>query len=369
MDEKIKEMADRLAKSYAENETLKEFRQVVEEIGREGVETVIKALPEESQILFKEALAKSMSMDKEAQEKTGAKVKQVVSEDAREDEDEEAKKRREADKGEKMVKKPGADKISHQGDDTELKGQVIKSEETEEDAEDLEKGDSKAEAEEEVQKGAMKELAFEELEKGELLHKMIEKMRKRGMDHDKVMDALGKKGYDVEMAKGKWADMEEEEQLAKKDEVKKSEEVVAEETIEKVVEEQAAPEEIKKSVNWASPNERLEVNAKRGHNTHYDVDSYIVQKAMDKAAGEPLKKSDEEPKTFDPKNINDILEKGDDRSIDDINQALGHVKKSKGGDFNTSSFSDEDLAKSMGMTVDEMNEVLGVSGKKPKAQS
>lgn len=401
MEKKIKEMADKLAKSFEEQENLKEFKQLVEEIGKENVSEFIKSLPEESQAQFKATLEKSLSMDKEAQEKTGAKVKQVVSEDARSEEDEEAKKRREADKGEKMVKKPGADKISHQGDNTELPGQVIKSED---EPTDLEKGkecpkeeikeEAKKVAEKEmkehndtmhksdlgkdekeivngdVEKGAFKEAAIEELNKGELLHKMIEKMRQRGMDHDKVMDALGKKGYDVEMAKGKWEEMQKmDDEMAKK-EVKKSEEVVAEAPVE-AAPETPVEEPVQKSINWASPNERLEVNAKRGHNAHYNVDEYISkggERAEKAQADEALAKSEEgkEAPAFDPNNVNDILEKGYDRSEDQVKQAIGHVKKPEGGQYNTSSFDDIALAKSFGMTVEEMNEVLG--SPKPKAQ-
>ena len=280
-------MADKLAKSFEEKENLIELNKVVEEIGREGVEEVIKALPEESQALFKDSLEKAMSLDAAAQEKHGAKIKQVESEDAREDDEEAAKKRRDADKGGNLETK-GGDTVKHQGDDSELKGQVIKSEE-----------DS---TEEMVEKGAVKELAIDELEKGELLEKMIEKMRKRGMDHDKVMDALSKKGYDVEMAKGKWADMNEMDQMSKENREEASK-------LEK-----KDDKKMKKSIIWDSPNKRIEANARNGQNTHIEVQDYLVNEALNKAEGEPLKKSEEDSKDFDPSNINDVIEKGYDPS-------------------------------------------------------
>lgn len=399
MDKEIKEMAERLAKSFRDRKDIEEFSNLIKEMGLEAAKKAAATLEPEAQELFKKSLEKAVSMDKEAQEKTGPESKQEESEDAV-DEEATKKKNQEA-KGEKMVKESNA-KVSHQGDNSELPGQVIKSEE--EPAQDLEKaekekadkekedpkeekkekdlGEKMADAvdemaegeaeeavkehedemhkkdkkdmkkseeesqEEPVEKGAFKELAIEELEKGELLEKMIEKMRKRGMDHDVCMSALKKKGYDVDMAKGKWADMEKAEKEAAAAEAK---ETKADEK----------KEHMKKSVQWASANQRIEVSRKRGQNAHYGVDGYIADQAIKKAEakekGEVLEKSEKE---FDPKNINDIIEKGYDRSMDQVGQAEGLVK-SKAGAFNTASFSEEELAKAHNMTVEEMREVLG----------
>ena len=402
MEKRIKEMAETLAKSFEENESLKELSNLVKEIGIEATKAAVAGLEPEAQELFRKSLEKAASMDKEAQAKTGAQPKQEESEDIKAMSD----KDREEDKGEKMVKDSNKE-VKHQGDDSELKGQVIKAEDSENEIEkgemeyemeaseavkehkeivsDLKSKDPKKIAaqakkqekeldgmevkksedatyirtengnEEVIEKGAIKESALEEdelhiteqLEKGELLGKMIEKMRKRGMNHDVCMSALQKKGYDTDMAKDKWEEMQKMDDEAKKMEKKDDK------------------KEVKKSVQWDSPNKRLEAHARNGQNTHIEVDGYLVKAALDKAQGEVLEKSDETPKEFDSNNINDVIEKGYDRSEEDVKAAQSIIRKSRSGDFNMASFSDEELAKAHGMTVEQMNEILG---KKLQAQ-
>jgi hypothetical protein len=203
----------------------------------------------------------------------------------------------------------------------------------------LKKSDE-VESEEPVEKGAFKELAIEGLEKGEMLYKMIEKLRKRGMDYDVCMAAMKKKGYDTEMAKNMWEEMHKADESAAKQE------------------KEAA--KVEKSINWASPNRLLEVSERRGQNAHYNVDGYIAKGGERAERLEALAKSQEaaEPKEFDSKDINDLIEKGYDRSETDVNSALSGIQNKRINGFTVSAFSDEDMLKSLRISEEAAAEVL-----------
>ena len=72
MEKRIKEMAETLAKSFEENESLKELSNLVKEIGIEATKAAVAGLEPEAQELFRKSLEKAASMDKEAPRKCKA---------------------------------------------------------------------------------------------------------------------------------------------------------------------------------------------------------------------------------------------------------------------------------------------------------
>lgn len=399
---KVAESLENFSKSTepGEDDVMDEILKAIREMGPEELKKRVKTLSKAQQELLNGILEKGSSMDKEMRMDTdhGQPGKP---QSAREPETDTVSNSKEGvdEWDEKFMKESNAQQ-RHQGGDgqqgsDEWQGQVIKSEEEQICEAALQKG----------------EWTEEDLEKGcNYMSKMIKRMKERGMDRDRCMDALSKKGYDKDLALKAWDNKDEAEAAGKKVDLDKkgpkvkgqekkpmakSEEVEAsqEEKIEKseglddaladaeaekqeAKEEQPAQEPVKKSIPWGNPQVKLlGASTRRGQNCHYSVSDTIVaqnkqyeefKKSNDVYFGE-AKKAETLEKSEDPNkklSINEMIEKGVDMNQARYTQAVRNMKKRDQGGFLVKSFDEEQIAKDMGIDPKEAAKILGDDSKK-----
>lgn len=115
---------------------------------------------------------------------------------------------------------------------------------------------------------------------------------------------------------------------------------------------------VKKSITFEKDENTLLKANTLGRNFHFSMNDHYDQalaKSEETSKGETLEKSETEEK---PLGINDLIEKSMDAGYDEVKTDLLFKSQNKG--VNTkASYSDEEMAKSVGMTVEEMNKILG----------
>jgi hypothetical protein len=384
----IEAMAEKLSKSVEDpKETL--FK-TIQALGKDGIRARLASLSPEEKGLLKAALeemnlkkSKSVEMDKEAQ---GAKVIQgnimdtIIQEEVADD-----------DADEKLVK-PEAAKHSHQGNSVDgWDGQVIKAEGTPVQKKDMKAEEKQQESEAEKvgtgKKGKpMKKSSIELVEQmnksEDILVKAIERMSERGMDKETIKKNLESVGVDSEKiekamkkdeAKKKIMAMEEKEHGTKdpkklvdaekkendKKDMKKSEEVVV----------AAEITEVKKSIEWTPENALLKANT-FGRNFHFNVGDFVESmlkadeeaKKARKDGKEPKEdKEEKEPKEMKKSDINDLIEKSQDRSWfqEDMTKSLTEADGKRSANLVKSFDEVADMATLLGISVEDAKKILG----------
>jgi hypothetical protein len=379
MDEitkQIEAMAEKMEKSSTDPKD--GLFAVIKSLGAAGLKAKIATLSDDEKTVLKAALEemtlkKAVSFDDAYAAKMiqGKVVDTVIQEDIASD-----------DADEKLVK-PAAAKMAHQGTPTEgWQGQVIKSVEASEDA--------------------MDQLIEKAMEKCKDDKMVMKKLKEKGMDEGKVQGALDKykakkevkkSEDDLEKAKKekdeaakKIMAMEEQEHgtkdpkklvaAEKKEHMKKSDEEIEKAKMNKeedqlgdapnleggkqVAKKTPAPDiednakankkNMTKSVSWDDEQRLLKANT-GGRNFNFNVEHFITETLKQEPKAPEIKKAEKE-------DINDILEKGGDRNWDQVrDQRAADASKTSGK--LVKSFSDEELAEAMGMTVEEAKKILG----------
>lgn len=234
----------------------------------------------------------------------------------------------------------------------EWQGEVVKSEETPE-GEALAKSEDVSEESEKqpenIQKSAKEEHfdGQDQLQKSGLLKEMIKRMRERGMDRDKCLEAMKKKGYDHTIAKAYWEGSETE----------------------------PSTEPVKKSMTvlvWEDPQKKLlSASTRRGQNCHFDTADQILQDEQEyndfrksgnvyrqELTDEELNKSNATPRKID---INEVIEKGGDFTESRLRTARENMGFKHPGKFTVQSVDNDYIAKSMGLSQEEADKILGKS--------
>ena len=109
---------------------------------------------------------------------------------------------------------------------------------------------------------------------------------------------------------------------------------------------------MKKSVSWDDEQRLLKANT-QGRNFHFNVEQFIDETIANEPKEETVVKS--ETKKDD---LNDLIQKGEDRNWDQVNDERRKAAVKTNGSL-VKSFDDQALADAMGMTVEEMNKILG----------
>lgn len=335
----IEEMAEKMEKSVTDPK--EKLQAVIKSLGKEGLKAKMAELSDEDKLVLKACLEemtlqKAVAFDDVYAAKMiqGKVIDTVIQEDIASD-----------DADEKLVK-PEANKMNHQGTPTDgWTGQVIK-----------------AISEDESQLDLVIEKAMEKCKDDKMVMK---KLKEKGMDEGKVQGALDK--YKM-----------------KKDGMKKSveTEVVAKALPEKsnpevnqvgdapdleggktMAKKTAAPEleanakankkNMTKSVAWEDEQRLLKANT-QGRNFHFNVEQFVEQTL----ANEP-KEVIAKAQTEGKEDLNDLIAKGKDMPWGKIkgDKDKEDAEKKKNGKM-VKSFSDEELAEAMGMTVEQMNKIL-----------
>lgn len=185
------------------------------------------------------------------------------------------------------------------------------------------------------------------------LYEMIEKMRKKGYSSEAIKGKLVEKGLEGEKVQALIDRALAEHEKEAHPEIKKSEEVSVSENQEvnapeiKKSEEKVVIEEKKQS--WEGDTQFLLKANTLGRNFHFNVNQYLEEKEK-----ESLKKS--ETKTISP--ISDILEKSQNLSWDALENQRMLSEHQPNGSL-VASFTEEDLARAFGISIEELNKLLG----------
>lgn len=336
----IEELAEKMEKSVIDpNDRL---FSIIKSLGKDGLKAKLETLSDEEKVTLKATLEemtlkKAISFDKEAQSVKfvqGKVVDTIIQEDKADD-----------DVDETLVKEAAA-KMDHQGTPTDgWQGQVIKSIEASE------------ELLEQVVEKAMGKCKDDD--------KMVmKKLKEKGMDEGKVQGALDKFKAKKEMKKseelekGKMKESAQENPEAKK----QSGDVPNLEDGKTCAKKTAAPDlelgkdnkkNMTKSITWEDDNRLFKANT-LGRNFNFNLEQFVTDTLATEntPVAEPVKKSDTKV------DLNDIIEKSQDTTwfaIAAQKQAADHKITGK----LQKSFSDEDLAASMGITVEEAKKLLG----------
>lgn len=356
--EKPKFFTNNMKKSEGEITMINKLKEQIATLGPEGLKKalpnldenqveMIKSILEEMKAEKSEALEKASKVPQKASEAdapaatvTAGKIEDtVIQEDKTGDDDDE-----------KIVKEKNKS-VKHQGDDSPVgkEGQVVKSEEMDEAIKEEKKEAKKKEAKVEPEKkvnlpgvkkgcGEVKK-SDEDLEKGDVVTEVENKEAKQSGP----------------------SKAQKNEKDAKKESKGESEVASqADETADEAVNKAPA---MKKSVAWEDENARLKAGT-GGRNFHYSInDMYdeALAKANAEVVEEKIEKSENEDQEAKALDINDMIEKGMDRSFKDIE--VEDMKKSLSEDPKNGvlvkSFSDEELAATMGMSVEDMKKILG----------
>jgi hypothetical protein len=207
----------------------------------------------------------------------------------------------------------------------------------------------------------------EKLEKEAKMKKSLEEIvvlaKSLNMSKEDVVKAIKDSNEDLELVKGKMKEkMEEMKEEAAEPKKEEKSEPKSEKKKEEAAEEKQEPK-MEKSINW---NLKSSIAANSlGRNTHWDVDAYIEKSEQEKqdiikkggyfgeTQGETLEKS--EGKKAD---INDLIEKGQDYSTDEIKRIEG-IRDHKIEGKVVKSFLDEDIAAALGMSKEEYIKLMG----------
>lgn len=401
IDVEITNLAEQMVKSVTDSKQL--LFDTMMNLGPENLKKAVEALSPEEMELFKSCVAEFQKAKEVSQEitpkKTETKAADMKAESQTGSDDEDEKKLMD----EKNAEHPhqGGPKDKPEGWD----GQVIKSEEPEVEMpakeaikehkrlvnvlESDSKKDDKAEAKK--QKKELKEYQAEmkksddkavdkliqieeaehnkdingdgkiaeKLEKEKKMKKSLEEIvelaKSLGMSKEEVSKAIKEANEDLELVKGKMKEKFAEQGM-------KLQEPPKEEKQEEKPEDKKE-KKMEKSINW---NFKSSISANTlGRNTHWDVDSYIEKSEAEKqeiikkggyfgeTQGETLEKS--ESKKVD---INDLIEKGQDYSTEEIKRIEG-IRDHKVEGKIVKSFHDEDIARALGMSEEEYKKLMG----------
>jgi hypothetical protein len=330
INEEIEQMAEKMEKASKDHK--ERLFDVIKSLGAEGLKAKLPTLSDEDKTVLKAALEemtlkKAVSFDDVYAAKfVQGNIKDTIIQEDKADDD--------AD--EKLVK-PAANKHNHQGG---WDGQVIKSLE---------------ERLDEVVEKAMEKCNDDKM--------VMKKLKEKGMDEGKVQGALDKykmkkdmkkseedeiekaKKMDKEQAKDKIMAMEEKEHGTK--DPKKLVEA------EKKEHKEDKKKDMKKSVSWEDETRLLKANT-QGRNFNFNVEKFIEETIANEPKEETVKKSES-----DKEDLNDLIAKGKDMSWNQVNKEKmkDEAKKKQNGKV-VKSFSDEELAEAMGMSVEEARKIL-----------
>lgn len=387
INKQIEEMAEKMEKSATDPK--ENLFAVIKSLGPKGLKEKLATLSEDDKVVLKAALEElTLKKAVEFDDAYAAKMIQgkvrdtIIQEDIASD-----------DADEKLVK-PSAAKMAHQGTPTDgWSGQVIKSiEESDEQMDEL------------IEK-AMAKCSDDKM--------VMKKLKEKGMDEKKVQGAVDRynskkapapmeKAMSKDAAKDKLMEMEEkehgtknpkklvqkekEEQDGKKEmmaSMKKSDEEIekakkmnkeedqlgdAPEMNEKTMGKKSpapnvedvpkASKDAQKNVNkmnvkkavFAGENDLLKANT-GGRNFHFNVEEFITETLKTDVTAPELKKSEKE-------DVNDIIAKSEDRNWDQVNEQRKADANKTNGSL-VKSFSDEEFAEVMGLSVEEAKKILG----------
>lgn len=199
-----------------------------------------------------------------------------------------------------------------------------------------------------IRKGENMEQLDEVLKSEDKSKMLMKRMIAKGMKKADCMDKMKKMGYDMDKMSKMWDDAEKEDQPEEK--------------------------KMEKSLVWNDwQSDALGSSVKRGRNAHYTVEDALLKSEEERSerlakgdflnvsTGEKLEKSEEgEEKKPD---LNDIIEKGFDRSRDQIEEGARIAGHKPFGSSLTKSFEDAHIAATLGLTQDQVAEILGESKK------
>lgn len=410
IDNEIDQVAETLEKSTKSPQD--QLFDTIRELGPEGIRAKLPTLEKAEKELLVDALEemkKAVEMDKEYQAKyvQGKITDTILQEDKADD-----------DQDEKLVMKEAA-KQNHQGTPVEgWEGQVIKAKEMSEDREEAAEKIMSMEEKEHKTKDPKKLVEAEKkekkMEKGDDMDKCGEKMMKKqgvpeGVDSEKQERCVrklkgqpGKNPYAICNASMKKGEVTEEVKDALLEIKKSVEEQLKEQGIEakpelvksemkRLLQEESqngdAPEmnektrankekakelelsddnkDAQKEVNdmkqgqmkkaiWGSDNDLLKANT-NGRNFHFSYSDWLeVQEATKDLEVEEVKKSESE------ENLNDIIEKSQDASWDQVTcerMLKSNKEKIKGSVFK--SFETNEIAEALGLSEEEAKKILG----------
>ena len=365
VETEIEQMADQMAKSTQDPKL--ELIETIKELGAEGLKKALPELSDSQKELVKSVLEEI------------SKGKQDVAMDANYDGDKKFAKLAEMgtevengsdDEDEKLMMQSAA---SHnpQGDVSPegREGQVIKGEKMEEKKEEK-AGKKVAEAVDEMAEGEAEEV-MEEHEKEMHKKKMNKSLEELQALKEEVIKSYEDAGlsYNDELVKSEMKKrlLKEEDQVemggqdkgGKKDRADKKSEPeieVAKDADETADEATAKVGKMKKSLPEFDTQANLRANT-LGRNHHFSVNDYYDQVLAKSEESEGEENSEELSKSEKEDDLNDIIAKGYDKTMTDVDEEELHKSQVK-GKFAKSSFSDKDLADAFGMTEEEYNKML-----------
>lgn len=112
--------------------------------------------------------------------------------------------------------------------------------------------------------------------------------------------------------------------------------------------------EVKKSVSWEQPNHLLKANT-RGRNFHFNVEHFVSETLANEG-----KTQTGEIKKSEKVDLNDLIEKSQDRNWDQLNHEREMaINAGKINGKLVKSFGDEDIASVLGLSPEEAKKILG----------
>lgn len=376
INEEIEKMAEKMEKASTDHK--ERLFDVIKSLGAEGLKAKLSTLSEDDKTVLKAALEemtlkKAVSFDDVYAAKMiqGKVVDTIIQEDIASD-----------DADEKLMK-PAAAKHNHQGGPVDgWSGQVIKSLE---------------ERLDEVVEKAMEKCNDDKM--------VMKKLKEKGMDEGKVQGALDKYKQKKDMKKSEEDEIEKAKKMSKEDASKKIMNMEEKEhgtkdpnklvdaekkehAMKKAVQTEIEPKEtdqsgdvanlnngktmakktsapdiednakankknMTKSLTWEDETRLLKANT-QGRNFNFNVEQFIEETIANEPKEETVKKSEN-----DKEDLNDLIEKGKDKNWNQVNKEKmkDEAKKKENGKI-VKSFSDEELAEAMGMTVEEARKIL-----------
>lgn len=383
MDEitkQIEALAETMEKST--QTPTEKLHSVIKSLGAKGLKDKLATLSEDDKLFLKATLEemtlkKAISFDKEAQavKFVQGNIKDTIIQEDKADDDADEK-----------LMKPAAAKMDHQGTPTEgWSGQVIKSiEDSEEQLETLitkamdKCGDEKMVMKKLKDKGMdekkvqgaldkykekkMKKSEADEIEKAKKMSKdeakdkimSMEEKEHGTKDPKKLVDAEKKehkmKKSDEEIEKAKMN--KEEDQLGDAPDLKGGKQAAKKSPAPDIEDNaKANKKNMTKSLTWDEDNRLFKSNA-LGRNHSFNMDKFIDETIANEPKVEDVKKSE------DKEDINDLIAKSEDKSLNQVNREREASEVKTNGTL-VKSFADEDLANVLGITVEEAKKILG----------
>lgn len=349
-------------KSEGENMTKEETEvlQKAKELGKDALSEVAKNLTPAQKELLGKVLSKAMAPSNEPlSTPKPKKVEDLPQEDVKP----EGTQYEFGDRKDSDLVQEKMDEVKHQGDNSPegFEGQKVEDPQTQPDWE------AQAAPEQAQSKMAKSEEETEDLEKAmeEKMDELMTTLCKAGHKKEAIMEALKKKGKYSKKAESSYEKANSE--VAKQAKTKADDQKAPE------PKENDHKKEMKKSVVWNDWNsDALGNSAKRGHNCHWEGVSGYLEKSeavqaerlskgefLNVEPQDELKKGEGEPSDPRKVSVNDLIEQHLDMSFDDIKGKQERAMGFKPNGTIAKSFSDEDLAKSMNMSIEEVNKILG----------